>query len=160
MWLTIVSAQVKLAQIVASNENLEEQSTNADTDVNKITVLNGLDFAPKVTQGPAGINSALENIATNAGRVTPTADSGDEISGTSSFSSFSNALTKLMRDLISHEEVLTVFGQKAMMYGNLTDLQDNYNAKKVTMDRADKESVDDATGETFGQIGSAVSGYA
>ena len=46
MWLTIVSAQVNLAQIVASNENLEEQSTNADTDVNKITVLNGLDFAP------------------------------------------------------------------------------------------------------------------
>lgn len=45
MWLTIVSAQVNLAQTVASNENLEEQSINADTDVNEITMLNGLDFA-------------------------------------------------------------------------------------------------------------------
>lgn len=45
-WLAIVSAQVNLAQIVASNENLQEQSTNADSDVNDITLLNGLDFAP------------------------------------------------------------------------------------------------------------------
>ena len=45
-WLAIASAAVNLAQIVASNEDLQEQSTNADTDVNKVTMLNGLDFAP------------------------------------------------------------------------------------------------------------------
>ena len=45
-WLAFASAAVNLAQIVASNENLEEQATNADTDVNDLTALNGLDYAP------------------------------------------------------------------------------------------------------------------
>ena len=45
-WLTIVSAAVNLAQIVSSNEDLQEQSTNADTDVNDVTMLNGLENAP------------------------------------------------------------------------------------------------------------------
>ena len=54
LWLAIASAAVNLAQIVASNEDLQEQSTNADTDVNKVTMLNGLDFAPV---RPASITS-------------------------------------------------------------------------------------------------------
>ncbi len=45
-WLAFASAAVNLAKIVASNENLQEQSTNADSDVNDVTVLNGLDYAP------------------------------------------------------------------------------------------------------------------
>lgn len=46
LWLAIASAAVNLAQIVASNEDLQEQSTNADSDVNDITALNGMDYAP------------------------------------------------------------------------------------------------------------------
>ena len=42
LWLALVSAAVNLAQIVASNEDLEEQSTNADNDVNNVALLNGL----------------------------------------------------------------------------------------------------------------------
>ncbi|KAF6221866.1 hypothetical protein HO133_001834 [Letharia lupina] len=164
-WLAFASAAVNLAQIVASNENLEEQATNADTDVNDLTALNGLDYAPKATQDLAGINSALSDLVTNAGQVTPTGDGGDESSVTSSFASFSNALTKLMNDLISKEEMLAMFDQKTMVYGNLTFLEDNYNnyslaLQNITMDQADKESVDDATGGALGQIGSAVSAYA
>ena len=42
LYLALVSAAVNLAQIVASNEDLAEQSTNADNDVNNVDVLNGL----------------------------------------------------------------------------------------------------------------------
>ena len=42
LYLALVSAAVNLAQIVASNEDLAEQSTNADNDVNSVDVLNGL----------------------------------------------------------------------------------------------------------------------
>ena len=40
--LALVSAAVNLAQIVASNEDLAEQSTNADNDVNNVDLVNGL----------------------------------------------------------------------------------------------------------------------
>ena len=42
LWLALASAAVNLAQIVASNEDLAEQSTNADTDVNSVDLVNGL----------------------------------------------------------------------------------------------------------------------
>ena len=45
-WLPIASATVNLAQVVSSNENLQEQSTNADTDVNNVNVINALEAAP------------------------------------------------------------------------------------------------------------------
>lgn len=45
-WFAIASAQVNLAQIIASNEDLQEQSTNADKDVNDVNVVTGLDIAP------------------------------------------------------------------------------------------------------------------
>ena len=104
-WLAFASAAVNLAQIVASNENLQEQSTNADSDVNSVTLVNGLDYAPvrfaldtrspgklintlqKVTQDLAEINTALTDVVADAKQVTPTADSGSESSVTSSFSS-------------------------------------------------------------------------
>ncbi|CAD6579084.1 MAG: hypothetical protein ASARMPRED_008950 [Alectoria sarmentosa] len=98
-WLTIVSAAVNLAQIVSSNEDLQEQSTNADTDVNDVTMLNGLENAPKVTQDLAGINSAMKIVVANAEEVTPTSDAGDESSVTSSFSStYSGALQGITTD--------------------------------------------------------------
>lgn len=34
-----------------------------------------------------------------------------------------------MNDLISKEEMLAMFDQKTMVYGNLTFLEDNYNAR-------------------------------
>lgn len=46
LWLPIASATVNLAQVVSSNENLQEQSTNADTDVNNVNVINALEAAP------------------------------------------------------------------------------------------------------------------
>ncbi|KAM0799965.1 hypothetical protein BDR22DRAFT_822030 [Usnea florida] len=134
LWLALVSAAVNLAQIVASNEDLEEQSTNADNDVNNVAVLNGLTASQKqtntnnpktVTQDLAGINSALVTVIANAQQVTPTPDGGYESSATSSFSSnYSLAL------------------------------------QTITVDQADKENIDDATGSALGQIGSAVSAYA
>lgn len=45
-WLAIASATVNLAQVVSSNEDLQEQSTNADTDVNNVNVINALEAAP------------------------------------------------------------------------------------------------------------------
>ena len=60
LWLPIASAAVNLAQIVASNENLQEQSTNADTDVNKVTMLNGLDFAPVRRASFAGASNCQD----------------------------------------------------------------------------------------------------
>lgn len=59
--LAIASAAVNLAQIVASNEDLQEQSTNADTDVNKVTMLNGLDFAPVRLSSYAYTSLSLTN---------------------------------------------------------------------------------------------------
>ena len=106
-WFAIASAQVNLAQIIASNEDLQEQSTNADKDVNDVNVVTGLDIAPvrfsflastyrrlttvfqRVTQDLAGINAALEAVIADAEQVTPTGDGGDESSVTSSFSSVS-----------------------------------------------------------------------
>ncbi|CAF9915745.1 MAG: hypothetical protein ALECFALPRED_010317 [Alectoria fallacina] len=164
-WLTIVSAAVNLAQIVSSNEDLQEQSTNADTDVNDVTMLNGLENAPKVTQDLAGINSAMKIVVANAEQVTPTSDAGDESSVTSSFSSFSDALTKLMNDLISQETTLALFFQKEWIHGNLTLLEDSYNTyssalQGIITDESYVESIDESTGGALGQIGSAVSAYA
>ena len=112
LYLALVSAAVNLAQIVASNEDLEEQSTNADNDVNNVAVLNGLSASQvnkkasailansstertnhndskTVTQDLLGINSALATVIANAQQVIPTPDGGYESSATSSFSSVS-----------------------------------------------------------------------
>lgn len=114
-WFAVVSAQVNLAQIIASNEDLQEQSTNADKDVNDVTIVDGLDIAPvrcvvraetrrgltaaiqRVTQDLAGINAALETVIADAEQVTPTGDGGDESSVTSSFSSVSFRPTQRKR---------------------------------------------------------------
>lgn len=164
-WLAIASATVNLAQVVSSNENLQEQSTNADTDVNNVNVINALEAAPKVTQDLEGINSALKIVFADAEQVEATSDGGDESSVTSSFSSFSDALTKLMNDLISQESALALFGQKDMIHGNLTLLQDSYDAyssalQSITTTESYIESIDESTGGALGQIGSAVSAYA
>lgn len=45
---------------------------------------------------------------------------------------FSDALTKVMNDLISKEEMLATFGQKADIYGNLTLLQETYEVGLLT----------------------------
>ena len=45
---------------------------------------------------------------------------------TNGYPKFSNALTKMMDDLKSKEEMLAMFGQKEDIYNNLTYLQDTY----------------------------------
>ena len=112
-WLAFASAAVNLAQIVGSNENLQEQSTNTHSDVNGVTLVNGLDYAPvrialntrshgklvdtvqKTNRDLAGINTALTDVVADAKQITPTEDSRSESSVTSSFSSVRQNKTSL-----------------------------------------------------------------
>lgn len=61
--------------------------------------------------------------------ITPNARSDALINTLFFVKKFSNALTKLMNDLKSKEEILALFDQKAPIYGNLTFLEGNYNVR-------------------------------
>ncbi|KAM0799233.1 hypothetical protein BDR22DRAFT_822542 [Usnea florida] len=122
----IILAAPPIAQVVSTNNVLEGVANQADQDVNAVTAVNGLLKAQRVPEDLENLANDFNQFSTDDKGIAGTSDPGTEDTVTESFETLSDAIARLMDDLISKKNVLDLYGQMNATYTQLVALRGAY----------------------------------
>ncbi|KAK0512862.1 hypothetical protein JMJ35_004879 [Cladonia borealis] len=115
-------------QLVNSNTVLAGIISQDDDNVESITVANGLENAPKVTEDVQNIQGHIQTVLKNNQGITPSDNAEQEDTLVNSFDPVATNLVDYMKDLTAKEDILALFFQQDAIYQALENVSSSYTS--------------------------------